>query len=117
MKTEAIVLAAGQGRRMHSSKPKVLQKLAGTSLINHVIQSLQTISVSKTIVVTGHMADQVKNHIAGKNIIFTEQAEHVEQPLEVQLPYQNYKTVRLLLFFLEFFIDSLGCNFKVFKKS
>ena len=100
MKTEAIVLAAGQGRRMHSSKPKVLQKLAGTSLINHVIQSLQTISVSKTIVVTGHMADQVKHHIAGKNIIFTEQAEQLgtAHAVSMALPELQDDSVVIILY-------------------
>ena len=100
MKTEAIVLAAGQGRRMHSSKPKVLQMLAGTSLINHVIQSLQTISVSKTIVVTGHMADQVKHHIAGKNIIFTEQAEQLgtAHAVSMALPELQDDSVVIILY-------------------
>ena len=100
MKTEAIVLAAGQGRRMNSSKPKVLQKLSGTSLINHVIQSLQTISVSKTIVVTGHMADQVKNHIAGKNIIFTEQAEQLgtAHAVSMALPELQDDSVVIILY-------------------
>lgn len=100
MKTEAIVLAAGQGRRMNSSKPKVLQKLAGTSLINHVIQSLQTISVSKTIVVTGHMADQVKHHIAGKNIIFTEQAEQLgtAHAVSMALPELQDDSVVIILY-------------------
>ena len=100
MKTEAIVLAAGQGRRMHSSKPKVLQELAGTSLINHVIQSLQTISVSKTIVVTGHMADQVKHHIAGKNIIFTEQAEQLgtAHAVSMALPELQDDSVVIILY-------------------
>ncbi len=100
MKTEAIVLAAGQGRRMYSSMPKVLQKLAGTSLITHVIQSLQTISVSKTIVVTGHMADEVKHHIAGKNIIFTEQAEQLgtAHAVSTALPELQDDSVVIILY-------------------
>ena len=100
MKTEAIVLAAGQGRRMHSSKPKVLQKLAGTSLINHVIQSLQTMSVSKTIVVTGYMADQVRHHIAGKNIIFSEQTEQLgtAHAVSVALPELQDDSVVIILY-------------------
>ena len=85
---------------MHSSKPKVLQKLAGTSLINHVIQSLQTISISKTIVVTGHMADQVKHHIAGKNIIFTEQAEQLgtAHAVSMALPELQDDSVVIILY-------------------
>ena len=65
-----------------------------------VIQSLQTISVSKTIVVTGHMADQVKNHIAGKNIIFTEQAEQLgtAHAVSMALPELQNDSVVIILY-------------------
>jgi len=56
-----VVLAAGQGKRMHSRLPKVLQPLAGKPMIEHVLDTVASLeSVSKTVVVVGHMAEDVK---------------------------------------------------------
>jgi bifunctional UDP-N-acetylglucosamine pyrophosphorylase/glucosamine-1-phosphate N-acetyltransferase len=60
-----IVLAAGEGKRMKSAVPKVLHPLLGRSLLGHVLAaSEQATHGSRTIVVVGHGADQVRAHLA-----------------------------------------------------
>jgi bifunctional UDP-N-acetylglucosamine pyrophosphorylase / glucosamine-1-phosphate N-acetyltransferase len=55
-----VVLAAGQGKRMHSALPKVLQPLAGRPLLSHVIAAARALEPAAIYVVYGHGADQVK---------------------------------------------------------
>ncbi|MEC5210702.1 bifunctional UDP-N-acetylglucosamine pyrophosphorylase/glucosamine-1-phosphate N-acetyltransferase [Psychrobacter sp. PL15] len=55
-----IILAAGKGTRMQSAKPKVLQTLAGKSLLGHVLDTCQQLTVDETIVVHGFGGEQVQ---------------------------------------------------------
>ena len=55
----AIVLAAGEGTRMKSSRPKPLHLLAGRSMLQYVLDSLVDCSVSQVVVVVGHGAERV----------------------------------------------------------
>ncbi|KAB3531844.1 bifunctional UDP-N-acetylglucosamine diphosphorylase/glucosamine-1-phosphate N-acetyltransferase GlmU [Alkaliphilus serpentinus] len=61
MKLKAIILAAGEGKRMKSRIPKVLHKLCGQGMLAHVIEAAEGSQVSETIVVIGHGADEVKS--------------------------------------------------------
>ena len=59
-----VILAAGQGKRMHSRLPKVLQPLAGKPMIEHVLDTVATLGdVAKTIVVVGHLAPLVQESL------------------------------------------------------
>jgi bifunctional UDP-N-acetylglucosamine pyrophosphorylase/glucosamine-1-phosphate N-acetyltransferase len=55
-----VILAAGQGKRMKSDLPKVLQPLAGLPLLRHVIDTALTLSPQSLHVVYGHGGDQVR---------------------------------------------------------
>lgn len=55
-----VILAAGQGKRMHSALPKVLQPLAGRALLQHVISSAQALEPDTIYVVYGHGGAQVQ---------------------------------------------------------
>jgi bifunctional UDP-N-acetylglucosamine pyrophosphorylase/glucosamine-1-phosphate N-acetyltransferase len=55
----AIVLAAGEGTRMHSARPKVLHAIAGKSLLAHVLAAVAATGVSKTAVVVGPGQNEV----------------------------------------------------------
>ncbi len=59
MKTTAIILAAGQGTRMKSSLPKVLHRLAGRALIDHVLEAALKATRETPVVVVGHQAERV----------------------------------------------------------
>tara|TARA_R110002051_G_scaffold3480_3_gene18763 strand:+ start:68 stop:1504 length:1437 start_codon:yes stop_codon:yes gene_type:complete len=54
-----IVLAAGQGTRMKSAKPKVLHRLAGRELIGHVVASARELNPDHVIAVVRHQRDEV----------------------------------------------------------
>ena len=60
-----IILAAGEGKRMKSSRPKVLQRIAGRSMLAHVIDSAGTLAPAGIHVVYGHGGDQVRAAFAG----------------------------------------------------
>jgi len=55
-----VVLAAGQGKRMHSALPKVLQPLAGRPLLEHVLATVRSLTPAAIHVVYGHGGDQVR---------------------------------------------------------
>lgn len=61
-----IILAAGKGTRMQSAKPKVLQTLAGKSLLGHVLDTCHQLTVDETIIVHGFGGDQVKSEITNQ---------------------------------------------------
>ncbi len=58
-----LVLAAGKGRRMASSRPKVLHRMAGRPLIEHVLRAAATLSPATTTVVVGHQADVIRQAV------------------------------------------------------
>jgi bifunctional UDP-N-acetylglucosamine pyrophosphorylase/glucosamine-1-phosphate N-acetyltransferase len=61
---EVVVLAAGQGRRMASRRPKVLHALAGQPMLLHVIETVARLSPRAIHVVVGHRADLVREETA-----------------------------------------------------
>ena len=69
-----VILAAGKGTRMKSSLPKVLHRVAGLPMIEHVIAAANRLSPSSTTVVIGHYADAVRGALAAHaNISFVVQ--------------------------------------------
>ncbi|HTI35944.1 MAG TPA: bifunctional UDP-N-acetylglucosamine diphosphorylase/glucosamine-1-phosphate N-acetyltransferase GlmU [Vicinamibacterales bacterium] len=54
------VLAAGKGTRMKSALPKVLHRVAGEPLIDHVLRAAEAIEPATVTVIVGHLADAVK---------------------------------------------------------
>ena len=60
-----IVLAAGEGTRMHSpNRPKVMHDFAGRSIIGHVLASAEGLRAQQTVVVVGHQREQLSAHLA-----------------------------------------------------
>ena len=72
-----IILAAGQGTRMRSALPKVLQPLAGRPLLAHVIDSAQALDPAHIHVVVGHGADAVRAAFAGSDVTWVTQTEQL----------------------------------------
>ena len=64
MKPDFIVLAAGKGNRMLSPLPKVLLPLAGKPMVQHVLDTVSEIEKSRSIIVTGDQASEVKKSLS-----------------------------------------------------
>ena len=57
---DVVVMAAGKGTRMKSSMPKVLHRLGGRALLQHVIDTAGQLQARSVVVITGHGAEQVE---------------------------------------------------------
>lgn len=60
MALNVVIMAAGKGTRMHSATPKVLHKLAGRPLLQHVLDRVAPLAPVRCVVVTGHGAERVE---------------------------------------------------------
>ncbi|MGH8223659.1 MAG: NTP transferase domain-containing protein, partial [Woeseiaceae bacterium] len=72
-----VILAAGQGTRMRSAQPKVLQKLAGRPLLSHVIDCARALEADDVCVVYGFGGDAVRAAFDGDDIRWALQAEQL----------------------------------------
>jgi bifunctional UDP-N-acetylglucosamine pyrophosphorylase/glucosamine-1-phosphate N-acetyltransferase len=75
MPLSVIILAAGQGRRMNSDLPKVLQPLAGQPLLRHVVDTARTLQPAAVHVVYGHGGEQVRAAFAADALQWALQVE------------------------------------------
>lgn len=73
MALDIVIMAAGKGTRMKSSLPKVLHKLAGRSLLQHVLQTATTLQADRVVTITGHGADQVESAVSAPHLQFVRQ--------------------------------------------
>lgn len=94
MSTSIIILAAGQGKRMHSAKPKVLQTLAGRPMLQHVIDISRSLGAEDICVVYGHGGDDVRAAFAHEDIRWALQEEqkgtgHALQQAMPEMPDVN----------------------------
>lgn len=63
MAVVAIVLAAGKGTRMKSALPKVLHKVGGKPMVEHVLQAATVAGAGQKVVIVGHGAEAVREYI------------------------------------------------------
>jgi bifunctional UDP-N-acetylglucosamine pyrophosphorylase/glucosamine-1-phosphate N-acetyltransferase len=77
MSLAVVVLAAGQGKRMHSAVPKVLHPLAGRPLLAHVLDAARALDPTQVLVVHGHGGADVRAAFAGADVSWVEQAQQL----------------------------------------
>ena len=77
MPLSVIILAAGQGTRMRSDLPKVLQPLAGKPLLAHVLDTAQQLGADDVCVVYGHGGDAVPGAFSGNELRWSLQAQQL----------------------------------------
>jgi bifunctional UDP-N-acetylglucosamine pyrophosphorylase/glucosamine-1-phosphate N-acetyltransferase len=77
MQLAVVILAAGQGKRMNSDLPKVLQPLAGRPLLEHVIRAARCLNPSSIYVVYGHGGAQVQAALDHEDVEWILQAEQL----------------------------------------
>ena len=73
----AVILAAGQGTRMESDIAKVLHRVCGKSMIQHVIDAMRPLSPERMILVVGHQAEAVMEEVKEYGIEFAKQSERL----------------------------------------
>jgi bifunctional UDP-N-acetylglucosamine pyrophosphorylase/glucosamine-1-phosphate N-acetyltransferase len=95
-----VILAAGQGKRMHSRRPKVLHHLAGRPLISHVIETARALRASRICVVYGHGGEQVPQALAASDIAFARQVPQLGtgHALQQALPHLAAAEITLVLY-------------------
>ena len=97
---DIVILAAGVGKRMRSSLPKVLHKLAGKPLLRHVLDTAQKLTPRKIYIVYGHGGEQVLSEIKDDQLIGVKQEPQLGtgHALLQVLPYleKSGKTLVLL---------------------
>jgi len=76
---QAVILAAGDGKRMMpltKDKPKLLIKVAGKPLIDYILTSLREVGIEEVILIIGYLKEQIIDYLSDqKNIKFVVQAE------------------------------------------
>ena len=75
-----VLLAAGQGKRMKTTKPKPLVELADKPLIQYSLDTAMKLNPERIVLVTGHKKDEVKKYVLGNNpgdYVFCEQKERL----------------------------------------
>jgi bifunctional UDP-N-acetylglucosamine pyrophosphorylase/glucosamine-1-phosphate N-acetyltransferase len=82
MSVSAVILAAGEGTRMRSTRPKPLHMICGRAMVLHVIHALERLRPDRTAVVVGHGAERVTKEIQDlapdwANVVFVEQAQQL----------------------------------------
>lgn len=95
-----VILAAGKGTRMHSDKPKVLHSLAGSPLLQHVMETATQLAPAKTCVVYGHGGEAVPQAMAQYDASFVLQDPQLGTGHAVQqaFPALNDGSTTLVLY-------------------
>lgn len=73
----AIILAAGEGKRMKSELPKVLHKVSGKEMVNHVIDTMRKSNLLDINVIIGKSFEEVKNATASKKVSYSFQEKQL----------------------------------------
>ncbi|MDH5485283.1 MAG: bifunctional UDP-N-acetylglucosamine diphosphorylase/glucosamine-1-phosphate N-acetyltransferase GlmU [Gammaproteobacteria bacterium] len=77
MPLSVVILAAGKGTRMKSSLPKVLHKLAGKALLEHVYDAARKLGAAEVVIVYGHGGDEVLKQCSHMDASWVEQKQQL----------------------------------------
>ncbi|HPZ00158.1 MAG TPA: bifunctional UDP-N-acetylglucosamine diphosphorylase/glucosamine-1-phosphate N-acetyltransferase GlmU [Clostridiales bacterium] len=68
-KNAAIILAAGEGKRMKSNKPKVLAEVLFQPMIDWILDAAEEAGIKNVCVVAGHLGEQLEAHVGDRSAI------------------------------------------------
>ena len=77
MSAAIVVLAAGQGKRMHSDLPKVMHCVAGKPMVEHVLDTAAQVASATPVVVYGHGGERLREGLSHRVLSWVEQAEQL----------------------------------------
>ena len=97
---EVVVLAAGQGKRMRSVLPKVLQPIAGQPMLAHVLAAARALQPARICVVYGHGGEVVRERLDAGDLAWARQEPQLGTGHAVQqaLPHLNDGEAALVLY-------------------
>lgn len=87
----ALILAAGQGKRIKSNLPKVLHKVCGKEMVNHVIDTLRKGEIEDINVIIGKGAELVKENTKSRNVSYSIQEEQLGTGHAVKCALEFFK--------------------------
>jgi bifunctional UDP-N-acetylglucosamine pyrophosphorylase/glucosamine-1-phosphate N-acetyltransferase len=73
----ALILAAGQGKRIKSNLPKVLHKVCGKEMVNHVIDNMRIAGIQDVNVIIGNGAEKVKAETENRKVTYSIQEQQL----------------------------------------
>jgi bifunctional UDP-N-acetylglucosamine pyrophosphorylase/glucosamine-1-phosphate N-acetyltransferase len=101
MKTLGVILlAAGLGKRMRSSLPKVLHRLGGKPILAYGLRTVRSLNPDKIVVIVGHKAEEVKKSFGDDRIVWIHQEKQLgsgHAVLCAQKEFQDYPGDLLIL--------------------
>jgi bifunctional UDP-N-acetylglucosamine pyrophosphorylase/glucosamine-1-phosphate N-acetyltransferase len=87
MALHVVIMAAGKGTRMKSRLPKVLHRLGGRSLLQHVLDTASALGAAQTLVITGHGAEAVEATVRHARCVRQEPQLGTGHAIQQVLPY------------------------------
>jgi bifunctional UDP-N-acetylglucosamine pyrophosphorylase/glucosamine-1-phosphate N-acetyltransferase len=95
-----VILAAGKGKRMHSDLPKVLHKLAGRPLLQHVLDTARALKPAKLCVVYGRGGGALPEQCKGADVVLVKQEPQLGtgHALKQALPHLTKDGITLVLY-------------------
>jgi len=97
MEVSALILAAGSGTRMKSSKPKVMHSILGRHMIEYVLDTVNELGIQRTGIVVGYKADDVKKALGDKYSYIFQSRQFGTGDAVMQAKSQFYNTPGYLL--------------------
>lgn len=99
MDLAVIILAAGKGTRMRSALPKVLHRLAGKPLVQHVIDTARKLEPKQLVVVAGHGAERLQETINEPDLTWVIQQEQLGTGHAVKVAMPHVSAEKLLVLY------------------
>ena len=95
-----VILAAGPGKRMHSSTPKVLHRLAGRPLLSHVLDAAKRLAPKVICVVYGHGGEAVRRAVGENGAVWVKQEPQLGTGHAVMqaMPHLDERSPTLVLY-------------------
>ena len=84
---QAVILAAGMGKRMNSDLPKVLHPALGIPMVHHVLDRLDPLHPERVVLVVGHKEELVRRSCAARGVHFVTQSPQLGTGHAVQVAW------------------------------